>query len=75
MKRFIDLRGQDTGFRFAWYDTRTYEFERFNGNQAWDDMTEFKFDYAVDRKSDKAQLDRYRGLALPWAFESSPDDE
>ena len=75
MKRFIDLRGQDTGFRFAWYDTCTDEFERFNGNQAWDDMAEFGFDFAVDRKSDKAQLERYCGLALPWAFESSPDDE
>ena len=62
MKRFIDLRGQHTGFRFAWYDTVYDAFEKFAGEQA--------FDYWEDFESvcPEAEQERYKSLCPEWVF-------
>jgi hypothetical protein len=62
MKRFIDLRGQGTGSRFAWYDTVTDSFEKHGTFQDWDTWDEFEEDYEGD------EIDRYKGLTPEWAF-------
>lgn len=69
MKRFIDLRGQYTGYRFAWWDTVRDEFESFSGDQAWDTWGEF-----VEVCSPEAQ-ERYKRLCPMWAFEPRIADD
>lgn len=62
MKRFIDLREQGTGYRFAWFDTGTDRFEDHDGQMVWDTFAEFAEVCAGD-------LARYRRLTPAWAFE------
>jgi hypothetical protein len=70
MKRFVDLRDQDIGWRFAWWDTCVDRFETHSGFQAWDTWDDFveSFEGSPD------QLERYKGLTSPWAFEPIPED-
>ena len=63
MKRFVDLRKSDVGYRFAWYDTVYDEFETHGGEQAWDAFSEFAAVYAGE------QVERYRGLTPQWALD------
>lgn len=62
MKRFIDLRGQDTGYRFAFWCTFKDRFESHSDEQAWDTFTDFEEVYEGD------ELERFRGLTPEWAF-------
>jgi len=62
MKRFVDLRGQDIGEQFAWFNTVTDKFESFNGEQVFDTWDEFSLCY------DGENLERYRGLCPSWVF-------
>ena len=62
MKRFVDLRRQDTGYRFAWFDTVTNRFERHGGEMAWNTFAEFEKAYVGTERP------RYRGLCPKWAF-------
>ena len=62
MKRFIDLRGQHTGFRFALYDTVRDVFEEFDGEQTFDDWYDFAAVCPKDRQ------ERYRSLCPTWVF-------
>ncbi len=38
MIRFIDLRGQGTGYKFAFWDTVVDEFIALGPDEAWDDI-------------------------------------
>lgn len=60
MKRFIDLRGQETGANFAWWDTVVDRFEEFSGEQAWDTWEEFAAAYTGN------DLLRYERLVPRW---------
>lgn len=42
MIRFIDIRGQDTGKRFAFYNTVTDKFIEVGGEMAWDTLKDFR---------------------------------
>lgn len=68
MKRFIDLRGQGTGARFAWWDTGVDHFESHSDQQAWITWEDFRADY------DGNEADRYRSLCPPWVFLPCSDD-
>ena len=68
MKRFIDLRGQGTGSRFAWFDTVRDHFEIHGGAQDWNTFDEFCADYEGD------ELERYRGLTPSWALLPESDE-
>jgi len=70
MKRFIDLRGQGTGMRFAWWDTAKDEFECFNHNYAWGFWGAFAYDYDAS-----SELLRYRELCPKWAFIEAEEDD
>ena len=69
MKRFVDLRGQDIGSKFAWYDTVTDKFESFSGDQVFDTWDDFVFVYDGD------ELERYRGLCPLWVFKKPTEGE
>ena len=73
MKRFIDLRGQHTGHRFAWWCTVHDGFDGYNGNEAWDTWEEFEAD--IDASAAGSLLSRYTGLAPHWVHEPDPDDD
>jgi hypothetical protein len=63
VKRFIDLRGQGTGYLFAWWDTIKDEFEMFGSNWAWDSRKCFIDDYTLSRGTGEDQeLLRYLNL-------------
>lgn len=62
MKRFVDVRRAETGWRFAWYCTVKDCFEVHGGQQAWDTFDEFAEMYKGD------ELERYRGLCPKWVF-------
>jgi hypothetical protein len=74
MKRFIDLRGQDTGYRFAWWDTVRDVFESFDGEHAWNTWDEFEPAYVAEqgRSGFKSARQRYLGLCPSWVFEPEP---
>ena len=74
MKRFIDLRGQDTGYRFAWYDTIVDEFESVAGYEAWDAWEDF-VDSATVAEWHTSNLDRYRKLCPAWVFKEPPEED
>ena len=69
MKRFIDLREQGTGYRFAWFDTTTDTFETFDGEQVWDTWREFI------EVCNKNKLMRYRNLVPGWVFREATREE
>ncbi len=67
MKRFIDLRGQGTGDRFAFFDTVTDRFEVHDDEMSWATWDEFTQAYGGN------ELQRYRTLCPAWAFEPEPE--
>jgi len=64
MKRFINLKGQHVGFKFAWWDTIRDEFECFKGWYAFNTWEEFKDVYNGD------EIERYKSLCPKWVFKS-----
>ncbi len=73
MKRFIDLRGQHTLHRFAWWCTIRDEFDSYAGDQAWCTWAEFAASLICD--GDPLELQRYMRLAPAWVREPDPDDD
>lgn len=68
MIRFIDLRKQDTGYNFAFWDTITNRFKEFSNCQAWNSWREFAIDYTGDDKNIITEIERYRSLCPNWIF-------
>lgn len=69
MKRFIDIRGQGTGYRFAWFDTGTDKFETHSDTCCWDTFDQFAKDCA------KEDLKRYESLTPDWAKIEDKEDK
>lgn len=65
MKRFIDLRGQGMGYRFAFWDTVHDRFETHGTNQAWDTLADFREDCEGD-------FIRYQSLCPSWTLKEAP---
>jgi hypothetical protein len=79
MLRFVDLRGQGLGGRFAYFDTVTSSFHDFDGEQTFSTWAEFEEWYMLDtteaeRLNEFTSLDRFRGVTPRWAFEPVPED-
>jgi hypothetical protein len=80
MKRFIDLRGQETCSRFAFYCTVRDRFESFAGDQTWDTWDDFegsaRLAHAQQEPTEFSSgcLKRYRRLCPPWAFEERTEN-
>ena len=60
MIRFINLTGQilidDDEPHFAWFDTITNEFKKFNDSQDWHSWDEFEEDLIIDIKKHRSSL-------------------
>lgn len=69
MKHFIDLRGQETGHVFAFWDTVKNRFEEFSATQAWCSFRDFHEDYLGEHREDDFGLERYRTLCPEWMKE------
>ena len=57
MIRYIDLKGQDTGYAFAFWDTVTDRFIQIGNDQAWDGVDDLgesfmcsNFDSALEKR-------------------------
>ncbi|HEY8877778.1 MAG TPA: hypothetical protein VIN03_09465 [Roseateles sp.] len=75
MIRFVDIRGQDIGHRFAFWDTIRQEFCTFSGCQAWDDADDFARDYRSHGQEFFGGLERFTGLMPAWASQPATDAE
>jgi len=75
---FIDLRSQETGHRFAFFNTVSDVFCDFYGDQAWSDKDEFvrSFNLYVTNciAGNNDSIDRFLRLMPPWAEKSSKDE-
>lgn len=69
MIRFVDLRRQGLGERFAFWNTVTDQFVSPKGDQAWSTWAEFE-----EAWRDEANISRFKGLCPSWAFEDEEDD-
>lgn len=76
MIRFVDLRGQGTENRFAFFDTVCDRFLDLAGEHAWQTWDECEQVLAGGGLNaplcNPEGVARLRGLCPPWAFE--PDD-
>ena len=63
MIRFIDIRNQGTGYRFAFWNTVTDEFISVSTESAWDSWDEFAeiADGVIDIK-------RFKAVCPKWAL-------
>lgn len=80
MIRFIDIRGQGTGCRFAFWDTITDEFCKFDGFMAWQDIADFTeyFNAAGGKYRDmvsESGIERFLTLMPDWAAIPMTDDD
>ncbi len=64
MIRFIDLRGADTGYNFAFWNTITDKFLTLGDDQAWDTVD----DLHECTNSDGVDIDRLINLCPAWAY-------
>jgi hypothetical protein len=81
MIRFVDIRGQGTSYRFAFWDTTRDKFCEFSGDQAWESATDFaeSFDMAGGKFADMVResgIERFTILMPDWtATPMGEDDE
>lgn len=71
MIRFVDLRGQDTGARFAFFDTVPDSWVELDDlGSTWQTWQEFEDaycqTYACEAPDVREQLERFRDLAPDW---------
>lgn len=72
MIRFIDLRNQGTGYRFAFFDTVSDRFLDFGGEHAWDSVKDFTEVYT--KNSHGYDVDRLVRQLPEWALSEPKDD-
>lgn len=80
MIRFIDLRGQSTGYRFAFWCTVQDRFLPFAGEQAWDTKADFMDSFEDATSGHRTgqprtiqPLLRFLSLMPPWTNEPADD--
>ena len=71
MIRFIDIRDQGTGSRFAFFNTTKCKLIEINGSNVWDNWKEFEADSY--RITEPGWLDRFKSLCPEWAFNDEQD--
>lgn len=70
MMRFIDLRGQDVGARFAFFDTVTESFVGDKGYQTWSTEEELRLDLG-----DTPLTERLIALLPAWVAVPPTEEE
>jgi len=88
MIRFIDIRNQGTGERFAFYNTVNNKFLEFDYEQAWTNWNEFEIaflneeyrqciqpgHFLKDTPLKREELERFKSLCPEWVFDDKEDD-
>ena len=79
MIRFIDLRGQKTGYRFAFWDTTQDKFTEFGGDSAWNNDVDFFEAFNIDGgyyvdHIREAGIERFSALMPEWTNDSPDSD-
>ena len=79
MIRFIDIRGQGTGYRFAFWDTIRNRFCEFNGEQAWESLEDFteSFNWSGGKFFDvvcASGIKRFINLMPDWTTKIDDED-
>ena len=69
MIRFIDLRNQDTGYQFAFWDTVTDRFVTMGVDQAWDSIEDL-IESAAANGCSLELSQRLIGLCPQWVPKS-----
>ena len=73
MIRFIDIRNQGTGYRFAFWDTVTNSFLMFDGDQGFENRDDFE-DAWLNSNKKALNLNRLKSLCPKWAHDNESDD-
>lgn len=75
MKRFIDIRNQGTGYRFAFWDTCSKCFYEFHGEQVWESFQDFQDAWEEESpQGELLSLERFRNICPEWVFDGEKDD-
>jgi hypothetical protein len=77
MIRFVDIRGQGTSNRFAFWDTCVDRFINLDGDQAWNTWEQFEDSFNCHYAGEAAesnQKDRYKSICHGWVFDGGEDD-
>jgi hypothetical protein len=69
MIRFIDIRNQGTGNRFAFYNTVNGRFVEAGGEMAWESLEEFRLDC-----DDENIFKRCSNVCADWVNDGEKDD-
>lgn len=72
MVRFVDLRFQGTGNRFAFWDTVDDSFLQFSGSEAWIGLGDLIEDLG---DANVYLIDRLTRLCPSWVLEAATDAE
>lgn len=80
MIRFVDIRSQGTGYRFAFWDTTRDQFCTFANDQAWETRKDFieSFDLSGGNFADAVSVsgfDRFNNLMPDWTDIDPTEDE
>ena len=73
MLRFIDIRNQGTGNRFAFYDTIRDRFVEISSEMAWKSLKDFK--YCCEVAAEKELFERCKVLCSEWVNDEKEDDQ
>lgn len=71
MIRFVDIRNQGIGSRFAFWDTIESCFLKIGGDFAWDNWKDFILFTSNDLNPE--QYERFKSLCPEWAFDNEED--
>ena len=74
MIRFIDIRKQGTGYRFAFWDTVTDSFIGIGTDQAWDDEADLRDTLAAYPRPSGFR-ERLLRLCPDWVFDPNLQTE
>lgn len=76
MIRFIDIRNQGAGYRFAFWDTIMDRFCTINDNQVFDTVDDLKEVFSLGNDYlDTYSFERFERLCAHWAFEEGEEDQ
>lgn len=73
MIRFIDIRNQGTGYRFAFLDTSTDRFVKLDDLEVFDSYKEIE-DFEMFTASGKEKKKRLLSLCPEWTKDGKQDD-
>lgn len=71
MIKFIDLRDQDIGVRFAFWDSDKNKFVGSTVHNAWNDWDDFKETYGWS----ELYLDAFLLICPKWVFDKEIEDD